>query len=150
MPTTVSVNDQQGIVFFLEPNMKLGVKEIDQDNDRLFQIINRMNLDLAKKPYSKDQCERLFKELLAFGMDHFDLEERMFQGLKYCPVAKEQHEIEHRNFIKTVMKLLDEPDLHPMGEVLSFLNDWLNDHILKTDKKFAEVYLSQHPEVSRA
>lgn len=146
MPTTVSLNDQQGIVFFLEPNMKVGIKEIDQDNDRLFQIINRLNLDLEKSPYSREQCVKLFRELLTFGIEHFDLEEKMFQGAEYCPVEKERHRIEHRNFIRTVMKLLAEPELHPMKEVLSFLNEWLNEHILKTDKKFAQAYLSQHSE----
>lgn len=146
MPTTVSLNDQQGIVFFLEPNMKVGIKEIDQDNDRLFQIINRVNLDLEKSPYSREQCVALFKELLAFGLQHFDLEERMFQGTTYCPVEQERHEVEHRKFLKTVLKLLEEPENHPMREVLGFLTEWLNEHILKTDMTFAKAYLSQHSE----
>ena len=68
----------------------------------------------------------------------------MFDGLKYCPVEKEKHEVEHRLFLKTVLKLLEEPDRHQMKEVLSFLTEWLNEHILKTDMKFAKAYLSQH------
>lgn len=144
MPTMVHVNDQQGMVFFLEPNMKTGLEVIDQDNDKLFKIINKLNLELYKSPYRIEQTLDLFKSLMKFGIEHFELEERLIESIDYPADESEHHIGEHRMFLRKIKQLIDELGQHKMIEVLEFLNRWLNEHVLKTDKAFAKAYLTQH------
>lgn len=143
MPTTVHVNDQQGMVFFLEPNMKVGVPELDDDNNRLFKIINKVNLELYEAPYCIDKMKSLFKELLDFGKSHFELEEHLFEKIDYEKHFKSEavhHREEHLQFISQVEQFSSNVEDYKMIEVLKFLCEWLNQHVLNTDKQFAQIY----------
>ena len=139
MPTTVHVNDQQGIVFFLEPNMKLGIPCLDEDNDKLFKILNQMNLDLHEKAYTHEEFKALVLKLINFAVAHFKLEEKFFEDL--TSQAARFHRYDHQELIWDLQDFYY--DEHPrMFALLEFINFWLNYHMIRQDREIVDEYRS--------
>lgn len=133
MPTTIHVNDAQGMVFFIESQLKTGVKELDYDNDKLFKIIDTVNKELQTGPYSKEKVNDLCLSLISFASKHFEIEEKVLRKTNINPEILESHLIEHKSFLDRIKGMLINSS--PMFEILRCLSDWLN-HIQNEDVKF--------------
>ena len=79
----------------------------------------------------------VLKELQQYVVYHFKTEESLMKMYNYPDLNK--HTLEHEGAIQKVNKLvLDyERDLQTVDiELLKFLSDWIQNHILQVDRKY--------------
>ena len=117
---------------------KLGILEIDIQHKNLFQFYN----ELVKTIYDGGNLEALSKSLdalLNYVVMHFTTEEGYMQ--KYSFPGYDAHVAEHKKLREKVYYLhKDFNDGKPVltMEVAVFLKEWINDHVLVTDRKYSK------------
>lgn len=119
------------------PNLAVGVKEIDDQHQKLVQLANDLN-DAMNQGKGNEVIAKTLKELVQYTIYHFSTEERLMDQHKYSQSA--EHKKQHKDLVQTVKTLvakLDKGDAALTTEVMNFLREWLTKHILHTDKAFA-------------
>jgi len=120
----------------------LGVTFIDQDHKRLVDLINEIHDNIINCA-SHDALGTVIVELIDYATYHFAAEENSMAYNEYggLPLHKE----EHLKFCRMVAEFLDgsrEGKEDSSLEILSFLGNWLFDHILQTDSEYCQ-FLAQ-------
>jgi len=113
------------------------VKVIDEQHRILVAMLNEANDKLSENS-GREMLEEIVHDLMSYALYHFDTEEELMLSNQYTQAEQADHFNEHRLFSKTVSALqqdLRQGKLISREDLLSFLNDWLINHILKTDKK---------------
>ncbi len=124
-----------------------GVDEIDDQHHILVNTLNEAN-ELLTKEYSLENLQNITKDLLSYALYHFETEEELMQEYNYEVEAKddfEDHMKQHRDFSAKVVEIresLKAGNLIEQDELISFLVNWLLNHIDKTDKKLGK-FLSE-------
>jgi hemerythrin len=100
--------------------------EADQQHRKLFDLINQLHGTIAS----------VLDELVEYTEYHFATEERFMVEYEYP--ARAAHEAAHKHFVGRILKF--KRDLHDGGalrsvEIIEFLRDWLQNHILTRDKE---------------
>jgi hemerythrin len=120
--------------------MSVGVPELDADHKELIKVINQLaeSSEDAARGTAIRQC--LFA-LLRYAEYHFAREEKVLAACHYPEVR--EHKLEHRDFVARVNDLHRRFDDNPddalavvNDELLNFLRDWLNHHILIEDMAY--------------
>ena len=122
-----------------DDDLLTGHSMIDDDHRRLFEYIDELHAAMTKGLGAEAVIEVVDK-LVSYTRDHFGREEKMMDLGGY--VEREAHLAAHRNFIAKVEDFQHRLELRSgtvSMEVLTFLRDWLVNHIKKTDKHFAQV-----------
>lgn len=115
----------------------VGIKEIDNQHKGLVVIINEL-FNLMSQGKAKDNMNEIFIHLTEYTKKHFYTEELML--IKFAYKDYTQHKKEHKIFIEKLNDLHKEFDNGKVTisiEILNFLKDWLLNHILISDKKYA-------------
>ncbi|MBS1144686.1 MAG: bacteriohemerythrin [Proteobacteria bacterium] len=121
-------------------NFVTGVPEIDEQHRILVNTLNEANVRLAENS-SPEFLEQITRDLLSYALYHFETEEALMQEYAYNDQSAEEadrHLREHRGFSAKVVAVregLKGGILITREDLLSFLNNWLVNHILNTDKK---------------
>ncbi len=123
-------------------NFTLGVPEMDQQHQGLLDLINSLHRvvmrddDIHRLAEAKAQT---IDALIEYCRRHFESEEE-FMGSIGFPYL-DDHRKEHQAFITKVLEYRDEPmtayAVHA-SEVIKLMSDWLYDHVINKDKKYAE------------
>ncbi|MGQ1890731.1 bacteriohemerythrin [Thermophagus sp. OGC60D27] len=119
---------------------------IDQEHQSLFRMLNQFYQGI-KDGSSKERLAQLIKGLLEYAQNHFSHEERFMQSIGYPRL--QTHRKEHHAFIQKVNEFYDKYSsgrLILSLEVTGFIKDWITNHILNEDKKYADFVLSQKKE----
>lgn len=123
--------------------LSTGVEEIDSQHRILVAILNEANAKLCDS-HSGRMFDQITKDLLGYAIYHFDTEEGLMKQYGYVEPDAERHRQAHRAFSAKVVKVRrDMQDWHDdtCAELLTFLNDWLVEHIRNTDRQLAEFIL---------
>jgi len=118
-----------------------GIEEIDEQHHILVNTLNEAN-KLLTTNYSLENLQNITKDLLSYALYHFEEEEGLMKEYHYekeAPQDFENHMKQHRDFSHKVVELRDSlkaGNLIEKDELISFLLNWLLNHIDKTDKKF--------------
>jgi len=119
-------------------SFSIGVSQIDDEHKILIGMINKAYDSVVEKTEESVLIE-LVKEMKAYATLHFATEESLMKDFNYPNT--ENHKSAHDDFtIKTAAietMLENGKKTHP-SEVLKFLADWLNSHILFTDKQLGD------------
>jgi hemerythrin-like metal-binding protein len=118
--------------------LSVGVNVIDEQHKILFQIINDLH-DAMKAGKSKAIIRDVFARLIDYTNFHFAMETRLMDENAYGEAS--EHKKMHNDLVDDVVALqkkLESSELTIGVQVLTFLKVWLNEHILKTDKKLGE------------
>ena len=114
-----------------------GVEAVDLEHRKLVTLIEAMHTSIRDKE-PKDAIERVVNEIVDYTQSHFVNEELLMQNEQYPQFA--DHKVEHQNLIEEV-EIFKERLLSnfPDGrqDLYRFLREWLINHILESDKKFA-------------
>ena len=116
----------------------VNIKEIDDQHKKLIEILNRVH-DAMKAGQGKKAISGALSELIDYTSYHFKTEENLFQQYGYPDLIK--HTEEHDELTRKAIDLkasFDKGRLINNIEIIIFLKDWLNTHILDTDKKYSE------------
>lgn len=113
---------------------KLGHSRIDLDHMQLVTLINQLTEAMLKRE-GKEVCARVLDELVSYFKTHFAMEEQLMTLHRYPNIVA--HKAEHTQFVK---EILDSKTRFEAGSItltislLSFLREWLTNHILASDK----------------
>lgn len=117
-----------------------GVSEIDEQHMILVHTLNEASEKLAADS-SLEALQEITQNLLSYALYHFETEEELMQEYGYREGSAEDakaHLSQHRAFSAKVVSVRDGlqsgTPIAP-SDLLGFLNEWLVNHILNTDKK---------------
>ena len=94
-----------------------------------------------------DILERLLSELLHYTVYHFGFEEQLMRHHQYEELVMHQREhVKFSNRIALFKRKLATGDVTISSELLRFMQDWLTEHILVTDRKLSQILLEAQAE----
>ncbi len=115
-------------------SMSVGNLYIDEQHKILMDTINQ--LASAENLNDRLAVDMIIDELVGYAAFHFHFEEQLIEAGGYPEL--DQHRRIHQDFVKWVIEVREEFICHrraQFGEhILSFLRDWLRDHILCEDQ----------------
>lgn len=114
-----------------------GHSMIDDDHRRLFDYINDLHSAMSQG-HGADAIAGVVRQLVEYTKEHFGREEKIMalEGV----ASHQAHLAAHRGFIEKIedfQRRIEQRSGTVSMEVLTFLRDWLSNHIQKTDKHFA-------------
>ncbi len=123
-----------------------GIDKIDEQHQILVNLFNEANTKLTVNN-SAEFLEQITRDLLSYALYHFEAEEGLMQKYGYTEDKVEDvatHIQQHRSFSTKVVAVRNDIKagiLISREELLAFLNGWLINHILNTDKRLAAFLL---------
>ncbi len=115
----------------------VNINLIDEQHKQLFRLINDLYPAWkANKP--REVIGNVFSGLLDYTDKHFKQEEEMFNRYGYPETS--DHMAIHRALVKQVVDTknkFDRGEIKVNADIMNFLKNWLNNHILKVDKKYS-------------
>jgi len=114
----------------------VGVAEIDRQHKKLIELINTLH-DAMSQGKGKQVVDTVLADLIKYCGTHFALEEKYMAETGYPDF--ESHREKHRKMTQKVLALQAEVKAGKKMitmEVMKFLEQWLDKHILGTDKKY--------------
>jgi hemerythrin len=124
-------------------HLTVGIEEIDQQHQKLVQLINGLHNHMLAGDAS-EIMNKVLDRVVEYTGFHFQTEEKLMQ--EYNFPASEAHKHEHNELVNTAVNLqqkLKAGNAHLTMETMHFLQDWLQHHILGSDKKFADFLISK-------
>ena len=125
------------VFFKWSPDYSVDIKTIDNQHQELISILNHLFIAVSRRQADKEIAV-ILDDLVGYTKTHFALEERLMQQADYEDL--EAHKLEHKKLLErldqlTKKHLLEEKPIH--FELLSFLKQWLKEHIKGSDKKYS-------------
>ena len=121
-------------------NFSVKVAEFDEQHKKLISMIQELysHMEEAK---GDQVLKATLKKLIDYTDYHFGTEQINFE--KYQYPKKAEHIAQHTNLLKKAHQLYEDLEAGTAvlsNEVLDFLQDWVMNHILKTDMEYAEFF----------
>ena len=120
----------------------LGIEEIDLQHKRLIEIANQI-YEIMNDQWRLDKYNQILEvlgELKDYTVYHFKSEEEYMAKIGYK--KRFSHAIEHSAFVEKLnavdLRDLDEKQDKYLRELLGFITDWVVNHIMTTDKLYAQ------------
>ena len=121
-----------------EDSYSVKVKELDDDHKALILNINDLHQALMEDKMREAQ-KRTVDKMISYAADHFASEEKYMLQFNFPGYGK--HKEEHDQFTAKALDLqgrMDKAGLVVTLEILGFLKDWLQNHILIVDMEYAD------------
>jgi hemerythrin-like metal-binding protein len=114
-----------------------GHADIDDQHRKLIDIANRLN-EAIQRGEARTGIGAMLEELIRYTAFHFEFEENLMKKAGYPDLFR--HQQEHKKLVNDVLarKARFDSGAALSSELLSFLRDWLVNHIMKTDKALAK------------
>ncbi len=114
------------------------VKKIDEQHKKLVNMVNDFYSHVNNNAHT-DKLQKLLNGLADYTVYHFETEEKYMMDINYSDI--DSHKKEHAEFVE---KILDVKNRYESGkmvmslEITNFVKNWLVDHIMGTDQKYAQ------------
>ncbi|MFQ5643880.1 MAG: bacteriohemerythrin [Thiogranum sp.] len=121
----------------------VGIESIDQQHRKLVSLINQLQTAVDYSTGEEFEREAL-DELVDYTKTHFGFEEGMMEQYDYPDL--EPHKAQHRKMIAKVEEVLAEYEQdhdRAMFQAVTFLKDWLINHINGTDKQYSSFLIEK-------
>jgi len=115
----------------------VGVPSIDGQHHKLFDMLNQLH-EAMKSGVGAKVVPVILNNLISYTRDHFSDEEQSMRQAGYP--AYVAHKAEHDKLADEVVRLVKDMEAGGIAmsvEILSFLQQWLQTHILSADKKYS-------------
>lgn len=119
--------------------LSVSMPDIDRQHQKLVDMMNRLN-DAMLQGKGNDVLGAILKEMIAYAHTHFAYEERLMQQASFPGLA--DHRTIHQLFLAKAQDLKTDFESGKIGmsaKTMNFLSQWLTDHIMGEDKKYAAV-----------
>lgn len=125
-------------------SLATGIRQVDLQHQELIDIIN--DLEAAHLAGRQEQAlQELLPQLAAYALFHFGTEEAMMKKSAEYGGHIARHLDEHRAFTEKVATFRARPVTPAeLAELVAYLNAWLVEHIMKTDREMASLLPGQH------
>ncbi len=124
-------------------SLTVGINEIDEQHHKLVQLINGLHNHMLAGDASTIM-NKVLDRIIEYTGFHFATEEQLMLENDYPDSIA--HKQQHKELVDTAIALqekLKSGNTHLTMETLHFLQDWLQHHILGSDKKFAKYLISK-------
>lgn len=124
-------------LFDWSDTLSTGIPSIDRQHRTLVDVLNELH-DGILAGRGQATLTETFARLMQYTEDHFAYEEGLLRDAGYGEL--EAHIAFHRGLSARVVELKREFEGGNAGislELLEFLRDWLRQHIVGTDKRYA-------------
>jgi hemerythrin-like metal-binding protein len=124
-------------LFVWDSSYSVKVQRCDQDHKKLFSLTNDL-YEAMRIGKGSQVVGHIVEELKEYTKSHFAAEEALMEKAGYPALIT--HREEHRKLIESVDKLQKDMKDGTVGQsvgVATFLNDWLVNHIKKTDQLYS-------------
>lgn len=125
-----------------------GLADVDQQHQRLVDIINKFGDLLAENKVASHDIEKVVKELTAYAQYHFQEEEALMTASGVDPRHRVRHIETHQSFLHELNAMhssIHQDDTDSAKQLLDFLTHWLAYHILGADQNMArQIAAMQH------
>jgi hemerythrin len=118
--------------------MSVGVAVLDDDHKKLIAILNTLS-DGLHEGKDADALGKALNSLIDYTDEHFKREETFLVKTKYPSVVRhmEQHKVLRQQVLAIQEKYQSSASPILSAEVMTFLKNWLLNHILLTDKDYS-------------
>lgn len=116
----------------------IGISKIDGQHRWLVDKINALHDELTRPASDRKVVGEILEALVDYTMNHFILEEEMFE--RYTYPQTDAHKAEHNALTAKIIALLDKflAGAAEIGDdTMALLKDWLTHHIMVVDKAYA-------------
>ena len=121
----------------------VGIESIDQQHRKLVNLINQLHTAVTYSTGEEFEREAL-DELVDYTKTHFTYEEGLMEQNGYPDF--DEHKAQHKQMIEKVGEVLAEYEKDQdtaMNNALSYLSDWLINHINGTDKQYSSFLIGK-------
>jgi len=121
-------------------SLSVNVEKIDKQHQKLIEMINQLHSKMKEGKGNKF-TEEIIGKMAEYTKIHFSTEEKYFDLFDF--EESDKHKAEHKAFIEKVAEFQDKlkkGELSLSIEVLSFLTNWLTNHIKGSDKKYTKCF----------
>jgi hemerythrin-like metal-binding protein len=118
-------------------NLSTDIRKIDDQHKCLIELVNRLH-ESMKSGQGNAVIGTILEDLLNYTVFHFSTEEAYFRQYAYPEhlLHKKEHDALTQK-TKALQASHREGKLTITLEVMNFLRDWLRNHILQSDQKYA-------------
>jgi len=123
--------------FAWKSDYSVQISQFDKQHQTLFQTVNELQQAMSEG-HGKDVVGKILQRLIDYTATHFSAEEIVMEKNGFPGLIA--HRGEHRALVDQVLKfqkdfLSGKPGV--AATLMPFLQKWLHDHIMQTDKKYA-------------
>lgn len=118
------------------------IAQIDEEHQKLFDIINEV-FSLSQNeliPDKYDHIRTILGDLIDYARFHFSHEEEYMKSIGYKGMFMQK--VQHDAFMKKIesydLEEIDEHQQEALSDLLTYLGDWLVNHILEEDKSISQ------------
>ncbi len=114
------------------------VNEMDAEHKQLVDYINALN-DAMRAGSGSKELGNILEKLVKYTQSHFVSEEALMKKVGYPELV--QHQEAHEELVSQVGKIKEDMLSGKMMvsvKTLNFLRDWLQNHIMKVDRKYGD------------
>jgi hemerythrin len=132
-----AADDRRMAFFDWSEKYSVGVRSIDDQHKRLFELINEL-FDAMRAGRGDVALGKVLDGLVDYTKTHFAFEEKLLQSNGYAHLVA--HRKVHEGLTAQVMDLAAKFKVGKTTlsiQTSSFLKDWLSNHILTTDKNYS-------------
>ena len=125
-------------LFTWSKEYELNIEEVDAQHIKLFNLTNKVLIYITEI-YSTSELVVLLNEYYELLDMHCKYEEELFA--KYGYIDSDNHQNIHQKLldnVKIYLKKVETLSFHEKLELVDFLTNWLKDHILIEDMKYAK------------
>lgn len=118
----------------------VSVREFDNQHRTLVDQINVLHQSLLENR-GRDAQEAILEAIVTYTREHFAAEERLMQRYRYPGYS--EHKLQHDELTAKALELQErfrDTGLVLSLEILTFLKDWLKEHILGLDKEYGTFF----------
>ena len=120
-------------------DLETGVRAIDRQHEELIGMLNELDAAHAGG-CPQSVLDDVLQRLGTYVIFHFGTEEALMAGLPHNEAHARQHRQEHAAFIDKLTGLraqAADSGRQTMEALIDYLNEWLYQHILKSDRELA-------------
>jgi hemerythrin len=131
-------------VVFWSEEYETGNSEIDQQHQHLFSLVNALEIACTSGEGAAT-TDLVLAHLLRYLARHFSTEESLMRAVDYPEFTEHQHQ--HTACSRKVAELLSRVQTDELDamEFVAYIRDWLHEHLLLSDRKYA-FWLQGRPE----
>ncbi|MSS63444.1 bacteriohemerythrin [Velocimicrobium porci] len=129
-------------MYELKDDYLTGIELIDKEHKKLFEIAEEA-YQVLHNDYIADKYDNMvdiLAQLKEYTIMHFEHEEQYMESIGYKKIFSQK--VQHQEFIEKLEVVdLNEVDENPeeaIQDILTFLTDWLFNHILHMDKQIGK------------
>ena len=126
--------------FDWDEKYSVGIKSIDQQQKKLFDLLSNFYEMIRQKGTNRAMSE-ILQGLIEYAESHFSTEENYMK--KYGYSLYERHTAQHAKFVGKITDLqtrFQSGALVIPIEVADFLKDWLSNHVIGEDQRYAPFF----------